>query len=201
MIEQGALVFHDLVMALVEPVDLSEREVPAQQVRDGRVIKPMAVQAPLRTGIDQAVKHEGLEHLIPARALAARWQALAPEGIQPELPPQLAAQPARAPLPGSAQRHLREFEAHDGQFIQGELRRSMFFGEEGDLLRSPIILAEEIHGLAPRGFLTPVEFTQVENVPLHDALVTQATVLHDAPVEVLFAIFAPFRTTKEHDGC
>ena len=47
VIEERAFVLQDLVVAFVEPVDLSKGKVPAEQISDGRVIKPMAAQPPL----------------------------------------------------------------------------------------------------------------------------------------------------------
>ena len=73
----------------------------------------------------------------------------------------------------------------------------IFFGEQGDLLGSLIVLAKELDALAPRGFLTAVEFPQIQDVALHDAITTQAAVFHHAPVEVLFAIFAPISNTTD----
>ena len=141
-----------------------------------------------------------MEHLIPARALATDRQTPAPEGIEPQLPPQLAAQPACAPLSGPAQRHLREPDTHDGQFISPECLGRIFFREQGDLLRGLIILTKELDALAPRSFLAPIEFAQIQDMALHDAITAQAAISHHTPVEVFFAIFAPRRTTKEHDG-
>ena len=67
----------------------------------------------------------------------------------------------------------------------------MLLREERHLLRSRrILLAEQLHRLAPRRFLPPVEFAQVKHVPLDDAIPATTPIFHDAPVEVLFAIFA-----------
>ena len=39
---------------------------------------------------------------------------------------------------------------------------------------------------------TPLEFAQIENVALNDALVAQPAIFHDTPIEMLFAILATF---------
>ena len=112
MIEERRFVRHELVVALVKTVDFRERKIPAEQVRDRRVIEPMPVQAPLAARIDEPVKHESLQHLLPSRPLAAGRKFFPPKIPEPELLPQLAAQPARAPLARPAQRHLPEPQAH-----------------------------------------------------------------------------------------
>jgi hypothetical protein len=60
-------------------MDLRQRRSSAEQVCDGRVLKPMPVPPPLGTRIDERVKHEGLQDLIPAGALAAGGKSTAPE--------------------------------------------------------------------------------------------------------------------------
>jgi hypothetical protein len=56
-------------MAFIETMDFGQGKVSAQQIGDGRVIKPMPAQPPFRPRINQAVEHDGLQHLIPTRAL------------------------------------------------------------------------------------------------------------------------------------
>jgi len=160
----------------------------------------MAVESPLGTGVDEPVEGEGLEDEIPARSLAARRQVVAPENVEAELLPEFAAEPAGTPLAGLAQGHGPEMEAHDRQIGVGSFDRCVFVGEEQCLLRCGAVLTGEMDGFAPRAFLVPVEFTQVEDVTLKDSPVMESPVFHDAPVEVLFAILEPFRATKKHDG-
>ena len=77
--------------------------------------------------------------------------------------------------------------------------RAHILQDTGRPVAGRIVLAEDLDALAHRGFLTPIEFTQIKNVALHDVITTHAAIFHHTPVEVLFAIFAPCRTTKEHD--
>lgn len=74
----------------------------------------MAVQAPFTAGVDEAVKDEGLEDLIPARALAAGWKFFAPERIKTELLPEFAAKPAGTPLTRTLQTHVGEADPNAG---------------------------------------------------------------------------------------
>jgi hypothetical protein len=103
-------------------------------------------------------------------------------------------------LARTAQGHLRKAHAHDGKLLDAHVRRRVLLGEQRDLARRVLVLAEEFDGLAPGGFLHAVEFAQVENVALDDALVGQPTIFHDTPIEMLLAILATFGTTQKHDG-
>ncbi len=126
----------------------------------------------------------------------------APKDIKAEPAPEFAGKPAGTPLAGVAQRHGPEMDADDGKIVVGAFKRRVFVGEEGDLLRSGVVLTEEIGGLAPGGLLAAVEFAEVEveDVALEDAAVVETPVFNHAPVEVLFTILEPFRATKKHDG-
>lgn len=76
----------------------------------------------------------------------------------------------------------------------------MLLWKQRDLPRRVLVLAEEFDGLAPGRFLHAVEFAQVEDVPLDDALVVQPPVFDDTPIEMLLAILATFGTTQKHSG-
>lgn len=192
MIEERRFVRHEPVMAFVEAMNFRQRKISAEQVRDGRVVKLMPVQPPLAPRIDEAIEHEGLEDLIPARAPAVGRKLVAPKLAEAELFPELAAQPAGAPLARTTQGHRREPHAHDGKLLDAHGRRGEFVGKERDLLRRVVILAEEFDGLAAGGFLHAVEFAKVEDVALDHALVGQAAIFDDTPIEMLLAIFATF---------
>ena len=47
------------------------------------------------------------------------------------------------------------------------------------------------NGLAPPGFLTVVDFTKIENLPLTNLAVRKSLVLDYGPVPMLFTIFIP----------
>ena len=87
---------------------------------------------------------------------------------------------------------MRKAHAHDGELLRAHFRRRVLLGKERDLPRRIVILAEKSDALAPRCLLPPVEFAEVEHMPLGDALVAQTTIFNDAPIEVLFAILATF---------
>jgi len=95
-------------------------------------------------------------------------------------------------LARTAQGHLRQPHAHDGKLLDAHLGWRVFLRKQRDLARRVLVLAEEIDGLAPGGFLHAVEFTQVKNVALDDAPIAQPTVFHDTPIEMFFAILATF---------
>lgn len=192
MIKERPFVLQQLVMTGIEPVDFRERKITAEQIRDGRVIEPMPMQPPFRAWIDEAIQRQREQHMIPARALAAGGQAITPEGVQLELSPQLATQPARAPLTRTTQRHLRELDAHDGQIIRMQSIRRMLIWEERHLLRRIVILSEQIDGLAPGRLLDAIDLAEIQDVPLNDPVVSKPTIFDNTPVAVLLAIFESF---------
>jgi len=64
--------------------------------------------------------------------------------------------------------------------------------KERDLARRVLVLAEEFDGLAPGGFLHAIEFAQVKNMALDEALVGPPAIFHDTPIEMLLALLATF---------
>lgn len=117
---------------------------------------------------------------------------IAPKLAETELLPQLAAQPARAPLARATQGHLRQRHAPDGKLLDAHGRRGVLLGNQGDRPQGGLVLAKEFDRLAPGRFLHAIEFAEVEDVPLDDALVGQPTIFHDPPIEALLAILATF---------
>ena len=48
--------------------------------------------------------------------------------------------------------------------------------------------------------LRAIEFAQIKNMTLDDALVVEPSVFHDTPIEMVLAILATLGTTQKHDG-
>ena len=71
-----------LVQTAVQGVTVGDAEVLPEQVTQGAMVVPVAVQPPCAAGIDQAVTHQGLEDVEPPGALAAGRQAGAPEVVE-----------------------------------------------------------------------------------------------------------------------
>ena len=117
VIKERRLMRHEFVVAFVEAMDFRERKISTEQVREGRVLKPRPVQPPLAPRIDEPVKHEGLQDLIPTRAFATGGEFAAPKLAEAKLFPQLAAQPASAPLTRTPQGHLRKAHAHNRELL------------------------------------------------------------------------------------
>jgi hypothetical protein len=169
-----------------------ERKIPAGQIRDRRVVEPMPVQPPLAARIDEPVEHQRLEHLFRARPFAAGRKFFPPKIPEPELLPQLATQPARAPLARPAQRHLPEPQAHHGELPGTHFLRRVLLGKGRDLPRRIPILVDPLDALAPRSVLPPVEFAQVRHMPLDHARITQPAIFDDTPIPMDLAILATF---------
>ena len=68
---EGIFVLEDPVQAAIESILAGHREVHLQQLVHGAAQKPLAMDAQLAAGIDQAVDHQQLQHLGPGH-LAAR---------------------------------------------------------------------------------------------------------------------------------
>ena len=106
MREQLLFVSEQQVVTVVELVRFREAEVGPQEVGHGAVEEPLAMQPPLASRSNQPVGDQHLQHMVPARSLAASGQALGPETIELKLAPQDAGQPAGAPLARPAEPHL-----------------------------------------------------------------------------------------------
>jgi hypothetical protein len=105
------------------------------------------VQFPFAAGRNQPIRYQNLQDLVPPSALAVHRQAISPELIEPQLTPQLAGQPARAPLPRPAQAHLRQAKLHDR--IVGHRRSGAILGKQRQCPPMSDVLVENLDGLAP----------------------------------------------------
>jgi hypothetical protein len=186
VVEQGLLVLQQPVEAAIEGVLLDQGEVRAEQVRHGAGLEPVPVQAPLAARIDQAVAHQGLQDLVPGRALARGRQAGRKEAVQPQLPIELAGQPAGAPLARSVQLHLAQMH------LDAVIRRMVGYGpigrEQGQLAGLAGLLVEALDHPAPGFTLTVVDLAQIKNLALHDPAARATLALNNAPVAVLLAV-------------
>ena len=163
--EQVRFVLQQKIMTGVEFVRLGQAKIRSQQIGHGTAAEPVTVQLPLTARRDQPVGHQDLQDLIPSRALAVRRQAVGPEPIQLQLSPQLPGQPARAPLPRSAQPHLRQAKLHDRTV--GRDRGGAILGKQRQCPRTSGVLVENFDGLAPGRGLRRADLAQIQNVALH----------------------------------
>lgn len=182
-----------LVQAAVQHV-VRQRLRGAQQIRQRTVSVPVPVQPPLAARIDQLVRRQRLQHVQPARPLAARRQPRPPEAIQFQPIPQLQRQPARAPLPRTPNRQLADL--HPNR-LAGQLRSLPILREQGHRLRARIF-AHHLHRPAPRRTLAVVDLAQVQNLTLDHPTVAPAAALHHAPVAVLLAVLEASSAAHVH---
>src|ERR1700758_9035 len=147
--EQLLLVRQHLVQTPVQVVLAGHGEILAQQVADGVLRVPLPMQPPLAAWVDQPVGHQRLQHVQPARSLSRGRQSWRPEVIQPQLIPQMAGQPAGAPLPRPVQSRSAEPDMHH---IAIQNWRRAVLGEQRDLPRVLASLVERFDRSAPRGF-------------------------------------------------
>jgi hypothetical protein len=153
------------------------------------------VQAPFAARVDEAVGDQGLQDVQPARTLAAGWQTRLPEGVQLQLFPQFAGQPAGAPLPRVAQLQPTQLDLDD---LAGQLRSRPVFREQGHLRRGGAVLVEDRDGAAPGRLLGIVDLAEVEHLALHHPPVGHPAILHHAPVAVLLAVLLTRLGSQEH---
>jgi hypothetical protein len=178
-------------------VNLGQFQIRPQQIGHRAVLKPMPIEPPLAAGIQQPIGHQDLQHPIPARALAAGRQAGRPKLIQPQLFPQLARQPASAPLPGPVQREFAEPNPHD---IRVGHRADAVLGKQRHRARARLAFLENLDGLAPGLFLTVIDLAQVERVALHHPTAGYTPVFHQTVIPMFLAIFLPRREAQKHNG-
>src|SRR5208283_1558548 len=96
-------------------------------------------------------------------------------------------QPARSPLPRSAQPHAAEPDVHH---ITVQRRRRTILGEQRDLPGVLATLVKCFDGPAPRRSLAIVDLAQIQHVPLHRSTAANPAVLNDAPVAILLTVLA-----------
>src|SRR6201997_5360884 len=195
--EQLLLVRHQLVQTPVQVVLAGHGEILAQQVADGALRVPLPMQPPLAAWVDQPVGHQRLQHVQPTRSLSRGRQSWRPEVIQPQLIPQMAGQPAGAPLPRPVQPQSAEPDMHH---IAIQNWRRAVFGEQRDLPRVLASLVERFDRSAPRGFLAVIDLAQIQHLPLPRPRPPPRppAVLDDAPVAVLLAALPATLVAQKH---
>src|SRR4051794_14196991 len=135
---------------------------------------------------------------LPAAGRLARGrQARRPEVIKAQLVPQLAGEPAGAPLPRAVQAQAAEADLDD---VALQRRRRAVFGKQRDLPAAVAALLERLDRAAPGGLLGVVDLAEVEHVSLHRAPAKDPAVLDNGPVAVLLAVLAAQLVAQEHGG-
>src|SRR6266853_2608253 len=165
------------------------------RVPDGALRVPLPMQPPLAAWVDQPVGHQRLQHVQPTRSLSRGRQSWRPEVIQPQLIPQMAGQPAGAPLPRPVQPQSAEPDMHH---IAIQNWRRAVLGEQRDLPRVLASLVERFDRSAPRGFLAVIDLAQIQHLPLHRPPARHPAVLDDAPVAVLLAVLLANLVAQKH---
>ena len=141
------------------------------------------MQAPLAARRQQAVGDQHEQHLIPPRPFAAHSQPLRPELIELQFAPQHQRQPARAPLPRSAQTQFRQSDADDRGVRQQPLDAIFRKQRQGPRPRGASL--QNLDRPPPRQFLRIVDLAQIQHVPLHHTPAGDAGVLDNAPVALI----------------
>jgi hypothetical protein len=195
--EEGALVREQAAQAPVELVDLHQLVAGPEQVGHRTLEVPLTVQPPLAARVEEPVGAERRQDQVPAGAFAAGGQARGPEGVQPQLGPEVARQPAGAPLAWPPDSQILQPDLHDRVVGEGG---PPVLGEQGDRAGLRRAVLEHLDGLAPGLALAVVDLAQVEHAPLHHAPAGDPAALDDAPVPVELAVFLARVTAQEHSG-
>jgi hypothetical protein len=196
VLEHRLLVREQPVMAAVKLVDVRQRRIRTQQVRQGAALVPGPVQPPFGPGRDQPVGHQHEQHVIPARSLAAAGKPLVPEPVQLQLFPQRQRQPARPPLPRPAQLQLRQAQPHDRVVRQHPVTAILRKQRQRSRLGSAVL--QDLDRLAPRQLLRRVDLAEIQHRTLHDPPTAHAAVLDKAPVAVFLAVLPANRVAQKH---
>src|SRR5271167_5030504 len=81
-----------------------------------------------------------------------------------------------------------------------QCRRRTILREQSDRFAGLSAPVECLDRLAPCGALAVVDLAQIKHVPLHRPTAGYPTVLHDAPIAVLFAVLAAKLMAQKHDA-
>ena len=196
MREQSLFVNQQQVVADVELVSLRKAEVGAEEIGHGAVEEPLAMQPPFASRRDEPVGRQHLQHVIPTCALAAFRQTLGPEAIEPQLAPQRACEPTRAPLTRPTEPHLAE--PQPDHVVVEDL--ATILREQRERARLSLILVEHFDRPAPSFGLRGIDLAEVEHVALHHSAAVEPPALHDAPIEMRLSVLPPFGLSPEHGG-
>ena len=165
-----SVISDDLRQAAVEGVAVGDGKVLAEQIPQGTVVVPGAMQTPLATRIDEAIGDQSLQGIEPPGALAAEGQARRPEGVQLQQVPQPAGRPTGAPLARAAQLQPAQLDLHH---CAGRLRRLTVCRKQGQRCRGAGVLVENGNGAPPRRPLGVVDLSQIQDMALHHPSVGQ----------------------------
>lgn len=197
MDKDRVLVLEQAVVPAIERIILGDTPVHAEQIGQRGGVEPVAVQAPLRAGRDEPVKHEHAQDFFPIGALAALAQTLGEEGVEPEAAPEQVAQPARAPLPRA--REAQAVEPHlQGLDLRGRRGRGAVRGEQRHLARLARAFVDHLQRSLPRLPLAVVELAKVKDVAVRHLAPVVTTALHDRPTPVDLPILATLAALQEH---
>src|SRR5271166_168301 len=100
MTEELLLVLEHLIQTTIQCVLFYQRKIFIQQISHRALLKPLPVQPPFASRINESIANQGLQNILPASSLPAVGQIPAPELIQPQLLVKMASQPTGSPLPG-----------------------------------------------------------------------------------------------------
>src|ERR1700674_1044998 len=108
MTEELLLVPERPIQTSIQGVLFYQRIIFIQQISHRALLKPLPVQPPFASRINESIANQGLQNMLPASSLPAIGQTLAPELIQAQLLVKVAGQPTGSPLPRPMQLHLFE---------------------------------------------------------------------------------------------
>lgn len=173
------------VQAAIEGVlgNLAQRD--AEHIAQATVGQPVPVEPPFTARIEQAVSGEDLEKSFPIGAFAAGGQAGRPEGVQFELLPELARDPAGAPRARAVQRELAQADLDGVGHVGGE---GVGGGEEGQWGGGLTVGVEDGDGLGPGGFLAVIDLAQIQELALGTGAAGGADFFGEGPVAVVLAV-------------
>src|SRR5215831_13518298 len=183
------------VQTAMQPIFFRYCEIRFQQLIHRAIREPLPMHAKLAARVQQPIRHQLPQHLLPTHPFAGLGQALLPELIQPQLMPQLAGQPAVAEHSRPPQFQPAQLYRHTVQRIS---RQFPVVREQAHGGVTFFVLDKYIQRSSPGGLLLVVDLAQVQNRPLHGLTASQPMILDDAEVAVVLAILSSVGAAQEH---
>jgi len=144
---------------------------------------------------DPPVHHQPPQHLLPRHFFAARRHARLPKPFQAQRPPQIARQPAVAERTRPAQFQPAQLHL---EAIDRALGNLAIVGKQTQRPASLLLLVEHVQRFQPRRLLRVIDFPQVHHRPLDRLPRRHPTILHDAEVAMILAVFLARRGPQKH---
>ena len=197
MIEQRLLVLQQTIMAAVELVDFRQAEIGAQQIEPAPCARTTADAGAIRCPAPAADRRPGRTAPDPSASPCDWRQPFGPEPVKLQLLPQPQRQPARSPLPRSAQPEFGRLQPDNHRIRQNPV--TAILRESASVRRrsqpSSRTSIDLRHASSWESLISP-KYSRCVAPRVRG----QRAVLNNAPVAVVLAVFLPDSPPQKHGG-